>query len=45
MVFRRGCVDVDVKPGANGIQQHRKKKMRAGGKENRSMKNIEINVS
>jgi len=43
--FRRACVDADVKPGVNGIHQHQKKKMKADGKENMSMKDIEINVS
>ena len=45
MVPHRGCADVDAKPGVPGIALHQKEKMKAGGKENRIMKDIKINVS
>lgn len=45
MVFRRDCADADAKPGVSGIQQRQMKKMKASGKENKIMSDIEINVS
>jgi len=45
MDFRRACVDADVKPGVNGIHRHQRQKMKAGGKENKIMTDIEINAS
>ena len=43
--FHRGYADADAKPGVHGILQHQKKKMKAAGKENRIMKNINMSVS